>query len=229
MLSKFLLLMTVSVFCFFNGFAQANKLSVKGGIGSLELLGEGNRGPNFEIGYSKALFNDFSIGLNHGYLHHESYPDFYQFTFNPVNGVPPKVDEYILSLNMSEGMHLEWQNYDLFYFNLFLEYYFLRILNWELGMQAGAVIQRRNYANFTLKNFTVIDDRIVEYTPWFMIGNEWQLGGSASLMLEKQLFNSLYLNVDFKYQYLKMKENENGNAYGSSSFGALRIGVSKKF
>ncbi|MEQ8469969.1 MAG: hypothetical protein RIC35_02220 [Marinoscillum sp.] len=210
--------------------AQKHNVFIKGGIvavdGPISIEGKDNVGPNFELGYSFSITNWLRLGLNHGYARFNTFPKAFKATQEQVNGVNPEMDAYIRSLDMSDAMFLGYSRSNFFYLSPNVECFILQVKGIRLGLHAGLVFQRNSQVSFFLDEFTLENDRVVEYTPQYMFVENLDFGYCLGVTLEEKINENLSIIVDGKFHSVDLSVNP---SFGHDLFGVLRLGFIKHF
>jgi len=161
-----------------------------------------------------------------GYISQNSFPDvFDESSYNVTNGVPPPVNDYILSLPASDALMLGWQAYNVGYSQLYLKYQLpISLKGFKLNVSPGVVYVHEQVASFGLKqwNSNPITNTITSYTPQYSNKNIDRITWTLGLGMRRDLSDKIYLEIDAKYIQDSLGEFE-------VSYGLVRFGVGRKF
>ena len=213
--------------------AQNLAVGLKGGafqFSTATLDGSLDIGPSFGIYLDYAPFEkneNLSFSIDVGAAFYDNFPSYYgiQQDLLAFRGVHKQAEEYILTLNFTEALLLEWESRSNFYVQPLVKYYFpFKVFNTKIGLVGGGMIYKSQLVNFGLWDFrySTTEERVVDFTPGFLIRNAVQFAITVGVTFKKQLTPKLFTEVEAGLGYQTPAEDF------SDEFATLRIGIVRK-
>jgi len=221
---KNLFLLFLTLLCFLSSAQKKNIIGVQGGISNFYSDGFSN-GYLAEVIYKRNVYKKIDFGIKLSTASRNSFPSFFQPSFDVTNGVPLVVDDYILNqLPPSDAFILDWEHISSNYIHAEISYSGINLLGFTIEPHLGLFYQHQKTTSFGLKGFTSNSiDGIISYDPRYIIASESSFGWSMGVALKKQIAKDYFAQLYAGY-YLPFTEN----SYVVEII-AYTIGIHKRF